>query len=115
MPLTLPPASAYFANATVAQVCAPGWSRAHRKVPYRVKDLVYDRAGLRRHHRQGWLIDHRLPLEGGGDDDPSNLFAQPIAEAHRKDRDENYMHAQICSGQWSLPYAREWMWTRWPR
>lgn len=100
-----PPPSAYF-SAPVSAICTPGFARAHRKVPYRVKDRIYNAAGLPRHHRQGWVIDHRLALEISGDNDPSNLYAQPIAEAHRKDVDENEAHAEVCSGRWSLAQAR---------
>lgn len=97
---------AFDPTATPAQVCAPGYARAHRKVPYRLRDLVYDRYALPRGSRRGYVIDHLIPLEIGGTNAIANLWPQPRAAAHRKDRDEDRLHAEVCSGEIPLAAAR---------
>ena len=38
------------------------------------------------HGRQGYVIDHKIPLANGGKDDPSNMQWQTKAEAKAKDK-----------------------------
>lgn len=40
------------------------------------------------HGRPGYVVDHIIPLECGGADDPGNMQWQTIAEAKAKDRGE---------------------------
>ena len=40
------------------------------------------------HGRPGYVVDHIIPLECGGADDPSNMQWQTITEAKAKDRTE---------------------------
>ena len=109
------PAGAFDPTATPAQVCAIGYARAHRKVPYRVRDLVYDRYRLPRGSRRGYVIDHLIPLEIGGTNAIANLWPQPRAAAHRKDRDEDRLHGEVCSGEISLAAARAEILRLWKR
>ena len=97
---------AYDPSATSQQVCAPGYSRAHRHVTYAERDRIYLRDGLARGSRRGYVIDHRIPIEIGGSNDPANLFAQPRFEAKRKDQLENALHVEVCSGHITLAEAR---------
>ena len=102
-------------NATVQQICGPGYSKAHRHVTYALRDRIYDRDGLPRGSRRGYVIDHRIPIEIGGSNDPSNLFAQPRSEAKRKDRLEDRLHSDVCSGHTTLADARAAMLKAWLR
>lgn len=101
-----PPVGSYDRLASVAAICTLGYARRHRRVPYRVRDEVYDRYGLPRGMRRGYVIDHLVPLELGGRNDLANLWPQKRSQAHRKDLDENRLHDEVCSGEISLPAAR---------
>jgi hypothetical protein len=101
-----PPPGAYDPTATRNQVCQYGYARSHRNVPYRLRDAVYNAYGLPRGSRRGYVIDHFIPLELGGSNVRANLWPQTRAEAHLKDRDEDRLRAEVCSGAVSLDSAR---------
>ncbi|GAC1546996.1 MAG: hypothetical protein NVS3B16_18460 [Vulcanimicrobiaceae bacterium] len=104
------------ATSSSAAVCSPGYARARRNVPYRVRDAVYTAYGLPRAHRtadgafvaprRAYVIDHLVPLELGGTNDRRNLWPQPRAEARAKDRVEDALHEAVCSGRMRLPDAQ---------
>ena len=100
------PPGTFDARVTVAEICTLGFARRHRRVPYRLRDAVYDRYGLRRGFRRGYVIDHLIPLELGSRNDLANLWTQPRAQSYRKDRDENRLHDAVCAGSESLADAR---------
>ena len=56
-------------------------------------------------------LDHLISLELGGDPrSPANLWPeayQPEPGAHAKDRVENYLKAQVCSGAMTLAAAQQ--------
>lgn len=54
-----------------------------------------------------WEIDHLIPLELGGADDKSNLWPQPIAEAHEKDKVENKLHKEVCTKEIDIATAQD--------
>ncbi len=103
---SVPPAGSFDARVTVGEVCTLGFARRHRRVPYRLRDAVYNRYGLRRGSRRGYVIDHLVPLELGGRNDLANLWPQPRVQSYRKDRDENRLHDAVCTGSESLADAR---------
>ena len=111
----MPPTGAYDARVTVAEICTLGFARRHRHVPYRLRDTVYRRYGLQRGTRRGYVIDHFIPLELGGRNDLANLWPQPRAQSHRKDRDENRLHEAVCAGRESLADARAEIARTWRR
>jgi hypothetical protein len=43
--------------------------------------------------------DHYIPLNAGGSDDASNLWPQPLAEAHEKDKVEMQVYNGLASGE----------------
>ncbi len=54
-------------------------------------------------------IDHLVSLELGGTNDVANLWRQPYAPvpgAHQKDLVENWLHRQVCAGNWTLAAAQ---------
>jgi hypothetical protein len=58
-------------------------------------------------------VDHLISLELGGANDVKNLWPQPIAEARHKDVLENWLHAQVCSGDIALKDAQHRIATNW--
>ena len=66
--------------------------------------------------------DHFIPLElGGNPTDPKNLWPEPFETsipdggAHAKDKVENYLHAEVCSGALTLPEAQHEITEDWYR
>jgi hypothetical protein len=109
---------AYYANATKALVCRSGYARQVRNVAQSTKDAVYSAYGIA-HHFNGATgeVDHLVSLELGGSNVQANLFpeaASPVPGSHQKDRLENRLHAEVCSGQITLrtaqgEIARNWV------
>lgn len=53
-------------------------------------------------HCRPWELDHLIPLELGGANSLSNLWAEPWPDARTKDVEEN-LHREVCAGR--LPIA----------
>ncbi len=62
-------------------------------------------------------LDHLIPLElGGAPADVKNLWPEPPytdPNSHDKDRFENYLHDQVCSGNIDLLTAQNEIATNW--
>ncbi|HLZ71863.1 MAG TPA: HNH endonuclease [Dehalococcoidia bacterium] len=100
---------AIIASATKDQICVPGYSRGVRNVPIEEKDQVYAEYGIDHHSPGEYEVDHLVSLELGGSNEIANLWpeaASPEPGFHQKDRFENYMHDQVCSGAISLQEAQ---------
>jgi hypothetical protein len=107
---------AIFTSATKAQICQSGYSRSVRDVPAEEKDQVYAEYGVRSHSPGEYEVDHLVSLELGGSNDIANLWpeaASPRPGYHEKDRYENYLHDQVCSGEVSLAEAQHRIATNW--
>jgi hypothetical protein len=66
--------------------------------------------------RGAYEVDHLIPLELGGDNTIANLWpeaAEPTPGFHEKDKVENYLHHQVCSGAMSLADAQRQIATDW--
>ena len=103
-------------TATKSQICQPGYSKSVRNVPNSVKDQVYAEYGITQHSAGEYEVDHLVSLELGGSNDISNLWpeaASPKPGFHEKDKVENYMHSQVCSGAISLEQAQIEIATNW--
>jgi hypothetical protein len=115
------------ATTDVRTICARGYAtRVRPRGPLwrHLKDEAYDRYHLPRGHRSSigsdgvrhpaYEIDHLIPLElGGNSTDLRNLWPEPLADAKRKDKVENRLHALVCSGRLALraaqtAVARDW-------
>lgn len=103
-------------SATKAQICTPGYASKTRNVPQSVKNQVYASYGIMGHRPGQYEVDHLVSLELGGSNDISNLWpeaASPKPGFHEKDRVENYLHDQVCSGNMSLTQAQITIATNW--
>jgi len=80
-----------------------------RNVPYSEKDQAYAEYGIYHHSSGQYEVDHLIPLELGGSNSIANLWpepAEPRPGFHEKDKVENKLHDQICSGAISLATAQ---------
>ncbi len=93
----------------VQTICQSGYSGSVRNVPSSEKDQVYAEYGIASHTTGEFEVDHLVSLELGGSNDIANLWpeaASPKPGFHEKDKVENYLHAQVCSGKMSLADAQ---------
>ena len=107
---------AIFADVTKDQVCVSGYSSGVRNVPDSEKNQVYAEYGIASHTTGEYEVDHLISLELGGSNDIANLWpepAEPRPGFHEKDKVENYLHEQVCSGKMSLQDAQYKIATNW--
>lgn len=105
-----------FPDVTKEQVCKSGYASSVRNVPTSVKNKVYASYGITHHTAGQYEVDHLVSLELGGSNDISNLWpeiATPKPGFHEKDKVENYLHDQVCSGAISLQQAQIEIATNW--
>jgi hypothetical protein len=58
--------------------------------------------------------DHFISLElGGSPNDPQNLWPEPHPSLNEKDKVENYLHTQVCSGKLTLVQAQQEITNNW--
>ena len=96
----------------ISKICKSGYPATVRSVTTAEKQ----QAAAEYHYTgpsSGVEYDHLISLELGGSNDLTNLWPEPIAEAHVKDRLENYLHAQICAGKMQLPDVQKRIATNW--
>ncbi|MBZ5661467.1 MAG: hypothetical protein LAO08_13760 [Acidobacteriia bacterium] len=98
-------------------ICNPRWStksiRPEASYTNRLKVRQINEYGYADSKLRDYEEDHFIPLElGGNPTNPKNLWPEPfetsIADggAHAKDRVENYLHAEVCSGSLTLEQAQ---------
>ncbi len=107
---------AVFPNVTKEQICKPGYAKSVRNVPESEKNQVYAEYGIAHHKAGEYEVDHLVSLELGGSNEIANLWpeaASPTPGFHQKDRFENYLHDQVCSGAISLEEAQRRIATNW--
>jgi hypothetical protein len=105
---------ARFAKVTRADVCTPGYSSAVRNVSSATKDVVYAAYGIATHFDgTNGEVDHLVSLELGGSNARSNLFPEAAPGSHQKDRLENALHDEVCSGKLRLRAAQRLIATNW--
>src|SRR2546429_5408898 len=107
---------AIFPNVTQQDICKPGYARSVRNVPVSEQDQVYAEYDITHHSTGQYEVDHLVSLELGGSNDIANLWpeaASPKPGFHEKDKVENYLHGQVCSGAISLPEAQKEIATNW--
>jgi hypothetical protein len=91
------------------QLCRPGYATSVRpslEVSQRLKLALCSQHHIADCHH-GWILDHIIPLELGGDPvADSNLQLQTFAAAHAKDLVENETRRQYCAGKITLEQAQ---------
>jgi hypothetical protein len=100
---------AIFPDVTKDQICVSGYSSNVRNVPDSEKNQVYAEYAITQHTAGEYEVDHLVSLELGGSNDISNLWPEPASPTpgfHEKDKLENYLHDQVCSGAISLQEAQ---------
>lgn len=106
-------------NITKNDVCAPGYTRAARRVSTAEKRQVFARYRLPWSTRSDYEVDHLVPLELGGSNSVRNLWPQPFGtgrwDAEMKDKLEDTLHAAVCSGTLTLPEAQAAIRSDWTR
>ena len=101
---------------TKEQVCTSGYSSSVRNVTDSTKNKVYAEYGITSRASGQYEVDHFVSLELGGSNDISNLFPEPASPKpgfHEKDKVENYLHDQVCSGAMTLQTAQIAIATNW--
>lgn len=96
-------------DATKDKICVPGYSSQVRNVPDSVKNQAYAEYGITSHTTGQYEVDHLISLELGGSNDIANLWPEPADPRpgfHEKDKVENYLHDQVCSGNMTLEEAQ---------
>jgi uncharacterized protein YceK len=107
---------AILSTGTKEAICKSGYAKSVRNVPDSEKNQVYAEYGIMSHTPGQYEVDHLVSLELGGSNDISNLWpelASPTPGFHEKDKVENYLHSQVCSGAISLQQAQIEIATNW--
>jgi hypothetical protein len=91
-------------------ICVSGYSASVRDVHESLKEEVYLEYGILTHPAGSMEIDHLVPLSIGGSNEKSNLWPERYNMtfgAYDKDKVENYLHREVCSGRMSIEDAQE--------
>ncbi|HLK57218.1 MAG TPA: hypothetical protein VKU00_11665 [Chthonomonadaceae bacterium] len=95
---------------TKADICVSGYSGKVRDVPQAVKEQAYKEYGITHHEPGEYEVDHLISLELGGSNSIKNLWPQSYKtqpwNAHVKDKLENRLHSDVCSGKIDLKTAQ---------
>ena len=98
-------------------ICVSGYSKKVRNVPLDVKRQVYAEYGIASHKPGEYEVDHLISLELGGSNSIKNLWPQSYLtqpwNAHVKDKLENELHDEVCSGKIDLPTAQHEIAANW--
>src|SRR3990167_674720 len=80
-------------------------TKERRNVSESLKDAVYAKYKIQ--DRENYVIDHKINLSIGGNNNFNNLVPQERIEAKKKDMIENYLARKVCRDEISLKEARK--------
>ena len=109
--------SAVTQDTVSSTICSPGYTKTIRPPAAYTSTLKKQQIaeyGYLDTNLSSYEEDHLISLElGGNPTDPKNLWPEPHASLNEKDKVENYLNRQICSGQMSLQEAQDKIRTNW--
>lgn len=92
-------------------ICRSGYTATVRPAVTYTNDLKRQQIsdyGYTDMNMKNYEEDHLISLElGGSPSDPRNLWPEPHPSFNEKDKVENYLHDQVCSGKISLLEAQK--------
>jgi len=100
----------------VKTICKSGYTKTVRNVSLKERKQVFAEYGIPYKQSGKYEVDHLISLEIGGSNDISNLWPEPYSikdNARIKDKFENYLHAQVCSGKMALEEAQNEISANW--
>jgi hypothetical protein len=91
-------------------ICVPGYTRTVRppvRITNKIKRELMQEYGLAG-SPSDYELDHIVPLElGGCGDCLTNLWMEPLDDARKKDRVENYLRREVCQNRIRLEQAQK--------
>ncbi len=103
-------------STSTAVICVVGYTKTVRNVPDSLRQEVFREYGIDYSLHSNYEVDHLISLELGGSNDIANLFPESYSienGARVKDKFENYLHDQMCSGKISAQEAQRQIATNW--
>ncbi len=97
-------------------ICKVGYTKTVRDVSTSEKKQVFSEYGIPWSLHSNYEVDHLISLELGGNNDISNLWPESSVIKNgslTKDKLENSLHAQVCSGKMSIGEAQREISTNW--
>ena len=101
---------------SISTICVSGYTQTVRNVPLSEKEAVFAEYGISYSDHSNYEVDHLISLELGGSNDISNLWPESSVitdDSFTKDKLENYLHAQVCSGALALTDAQSEISSNW--
>jgi hypothetical protein len=94
------------ASTNAAEICAPGYARAHRV--WHAKAFTLQRYGISPDRARDFEDDDLVPICIGGDNaSPLNHWPEPWDQAQRKDSLEHWACRAACEGLLTLENAQQ--------
>jgi hypothetical protein len=96
-------------------ICKKYWTDSIRPSTGKIRDVQMMRYGMTAANPGKEIReDHIISLElGGSPSNPDNLYPQRYADSITKDREEDRLHAAVCSGQMDLAAAQQTIVLEW--
>ena len=103
-------------TADISVICKSGYTKTVRDVPLSEKEEVFAEYGIPYSLHGNYEVDHLISLELGGSNSISNLWPENSTIENgslTKDKFENYLHGQVCSGKMAISEAQKEISTGW--